>query len=151
MWQGTFRLNDEPMSKLEIASFRLDAFSGDGKHRNKRNSMCLANEGPIPHGLYYIVDRGSGGPIGKINTVLSGAWDWFALYANDGKIDDWTFCNKVERGLFRLHPKGWRGSSKGCIVVDDPVKFRNLRNFLLSQKHIIPSKEIRTYGTIRVI
>lgn len=35
----------------------------------------------------------------------------FALCAADGKIDDETFCNKVKRGSFRLHPTGNLGIS----------------------------------------
>lgn len=30
--------------------------------------------------------------------------EWFGLYRDDGKIDDYTWINNVERGNFRLHP-----------------------------------------------
>ncbi|MCL1825892.1 MAG: DUF2778 domain-containing protein [Betaproteobacteria bacterium] len=139
------------MSRLDIGPFRADAFSGDGKHRNKRSSMCLKDEGSIPYGLYYIVDRESGGRLGKLRDLRSGKSDWFALYANDGFLDDVTFCNNVERGQFRLHPKGILGISQGCIVIDKPHEYTNLRNFLLLHKHKIPGKDIITYGTIQVI
>ncbi|WP_254367149.1 tlde1 domain-containing protein [Paraburkholderia sp. NMBU_R16] len=29
---------------------------------------------------------------------------WFALYRNDGVVDDYTFIDGVRRGNFRLHP-----------------------------------------------
>jgi len=151
MWHGIFRLNGQPMSRLDIASFRLDAFSGKGKHVNKRSSMCIPNEGAIPYGLYYIVNRESGGRFGKIRAVLEGKTDWFALWASDGHLDDFTFCNDVERGRFRLHPKGTLGVSEGCIVIDKPHEYPNLRNFLLFHKHKIPGTDIITYGTIQVI
>lgn len=38
---------------------------------------------------------------------------WFALYRDDGNIDDWTFIDHVERGHFRLHPAGCMGISEG--------------------------------------
>ena len=148
---GYFKLNNQPMSKLEIGAFRLDAFSGDGVHRNKRVSMCLKDIGPIPVGQYYIVDRESGGRLGWLRDIAKGGWKWFALYANDGMIDDWTFCNNVHRGEFRLHPKIGQGISKGCIVVDKEAEFMSLRSFLLSQNHIIPGTDIKTYGMIQVI
>lgn len=31
---------------------------------------------------------------------------WFALYRDDGNIDDWTFIDRVERGHFRLILRG---------------------------------------------
>ena len=148
---GYFKLNNQPMSKLEIGAFRLDAFSGDGEHRNKRGSMCLKDKGPIPVGRYYIVGRESGGRLGWLYDIYDGRSGWFALYADDGMIDDWTFCNNVQRGLFRLHPKGRSGSSQGCIVVDKETDFMSLRSFLLMQNHKIPGTDIKTYGMIQVI
>jgi hypothetical protein len=41
--------------------------------------------------------------------------DWFALFADDGTIDDNTLCNHVRRGEFRLHPRHI-GISQGCII-----------------------------------
>jgi len=151
MWHGIFRLNDQPMSRLDIGPFSVDAFSGIGKHINERSSMCLKDEGPIPYGLYYIVDRESGGRLGGLRNLIGGMSDWFALYANDGILDDSTFCNNVERGQFRLHPKMGRGVSKGCIVIDKKAEFMNLRHFLLAYRHKIPATDIYTYGTIQVI
>jgi len=155
MWHGIFRLNDQPMSRLDIGSFSVDAFSGDGKHRNKKGSMCMKDEGPIPNGLYYIVDRESGGLFGKLRDIRGGKSDWFALYANDGMLNDTLedsmFCHNVERGLFRLHPKGMLGISKGCIVIEKKTDFLSLRHFLLTYRHKIPGTEIYTYGTIQVI
>ncbi|MFP3617622.1 DUF2778 domain-containing protein, partial [Paraburkholderia sp. SIMBA_050] len=74
------------------------------------NSTTVPNDGPLPAGVYYIVDRQSGGRMGWLNDfrsdLLAGTHraDWFALYRNDGVIDDWTSLNGIRRGHFRLHP-----------------------------------------------
>lgn len=75
--------------------------------------------GPIPPGIYFIVDRESGGMLGGLRDYFTGRDTWFALCANDNRIDDKTFCNNIIRGHFRLHPKGVRGVSEGCVVIDD--------------------------------
>ena len=143
------------MSKLEIGPFSIDAFSGDGEHRNKKYSMCIKNKDPVPNGLYHIVDRNFGGLFGKLKTWIKNKSDWFALYADDGIINDTLedslFCHNVERGLFRLHPKGPLGISEGCIVIEKHFEFMMLRHFLLTQRHKIPGTEIYTYGSIQVI
>jgi hypothetical protein len=46
--------------------------------------------------------------------------EWFALYSAD-TADDWVFVNGVQRGNFRLHPKGPRNLSEGCITLADPA------------------------------
>lgn len=56
--------------------------------------------------------------------------------AHHAGIDDVTYCNEVERGNFRLHPKGPYGISKGCIVIDKPDEFHHLRNVLRSLKPV---------------
>jgi len=106
MWHGYFKLNSEPLSKLEIAAYRLDAFSGDGEHKNKRGSMCLKDKGPIPVGRYYIVDRQSGGRLGPLYDIFGGRSGWFALYADDGMIDDYTFLQKSTKRSFSSASKG---------------------------------------------
>jgi hypothetical protein len=62
------------------------AFSGLGDHANKCQSVCLAGLGPIPPGTYYILDRQTGGRLGAIWDRIYQRQDWFALYANDGRI-----------------------------------------------------------------
>jgi len=59
-----FELNGKPMSIFWCGATRFPAFSGLGKHVNKRISACILNQGPIPPGTYYIIDRQSGGLLG---------------------------------------------------------------------------------------
>lgn len=115
MFECPFELNDKPMSTFKLAGLSFPAFSGYGNNINKRSTVCLAGAGAIPPGTYYLLDRESGGRLGGLWDRIKGRTNWFALYADDGRIDDYTFCNEIERGNFRLHPKGPRGISKGCI------------------------------------
>ena len=79
---------------------------------------------------------------------ISGANKWFALYRNDGVIDDKTEINDVIRGEFRLHP-GSR--SEGCVTLKDNDDFNRLRKLLLNtKKEKIPGTNINYYGTIEV-
>ncbi|WP_179747145.1 DUF2778 domain-containing protein [Paraburkholderia bryophila] len=93
---------------------------------SSRANTAIKNAGPIPKGRYYIIGRQSGGRLGWL-------WDWakdkashvqhdqwFALYRNDGVIDDYTFVHGVRRGNFRLHPDGRFGISEGCIAIQSP-------------------------------
>jgi hypothetical protein len=41
---------------------------------------------------------------------------WFALYRDDGLIDDWTWINGVNRGDFRLHSVGGQGISFSAVL-----------------------------------
>ena len=70
----------------------------------------------------------------------------------DSKIDDYIFCEGVKRGLFRLHPEGSLGISKGCITLKSKIKFNELRSRLLSVKDkFIPKTAIKTYGVVEVL
>lgn len=147
----TFELNDEPLSAFKVASLAFPAFSGQGEHANKRSKACIRSFGPIPTGSYYILDRESGGRLGALRDFFSGRSDWFALYASDGQIDDETLCDEVKRGNFRLHPKGSIGRSEGCIVIDKPSDFLQLRTILKSLKPMdIPGSKLKAYGTLIV-
>ncbi|HEU4622446.1 MAG TPA: tlde1 domain-containing protein, partial [Burkholderiaceae bacterium] len=66
MQQCSFELNDKPMSALVIGSQSFNAFSGLDPYVNKRAAACTPNLGPIPPGSYYIVDRESGGFLGRL-------------------------------------------------------------------------------------
>ena len=61
---------------------------GNGRYVNDPNSTTVPNDGPLPAGVYYIVDRESGGRMGWLNDfrsdLLAGTHraDWFALYRN---------------------------------------------------------------------
>lgn len=94
------------MSVFQIAATSFPAFSGLGKSANKRQFVCLKGAGPIPPGGYYIVAREPGGLLGPLRDLFNVRSEWFALYADDGKVDDEMLCNEVKRGSFRLHPKG---------------------------------------------
>ncbi|KAB0634949.1 DUF2778 domain-containing protein [Burkholderia latens] len=150
MHRCTFTLNDEPISIFEINGRKFPAFSGKSPYINKRDHQCLGNYGPIPTGTYYIVDRQSGGRLGRFKDAFSGKREWFALYADDGRIDDYTFCNSVTRGEFRLHPKSGTGTSKGCITLENQADFDIVRGMLLGGRGVIPGTEVRAYGKVTV-
>lgn len=146
-----FKLNGEAVSYLISENLKYEAYSGLGAHKNKPESMCLPNNGPIPKGKYYIVDRESGGSLGWLRDFMTGKDEWFALYAIDKKINDFTFCEEVKRGHFRLHPEGSLGISKGCVTLKSKIDFNELRKKLLSTKSdAIPKTAIKTYGTVDV-
>ena len=139
------------MSSFKMGASSFPAFSGLGKHVNKSSSECFENLGPIPRGRYYIFDRQSGGILAPLRDLITGRDEWFALYAIDGNIDDETYCKKVKRGLFRLHPKGPQGISQGCIVIDDSSNFQLISSVLKStRKETIPSVGLEAYGTVFV-
>ncbi|WP_311734608.1 DUF2778 domain-containing protein [Paraburkholderia atlantica] len=132
-------------------------------YRNRGGCTALVNFGPLPACRYWIVDRPSGGFRSRAEAYLTDAWnsaigaptrhtDWFALYRDDGLIDDWTWVNGVKRGNFRLHPSGGGGHSFGCITLQNLVDFRKLRQVLLRTKTIPTGNSgIRAYGCIEVI
>jgi len=139
------------MSIFKCGATSFPAFSGLGKHVNKRISACIPNQGPIPSGTYYIIDRQSGGLLGPLRDLFTDRDTWFALYAIDEKIDDETFCNNVKRGLFRLHPKGPFGRSEGCVVINKESDFLFLRTILKNtSKSLIPDTELESYGRLVV-
>jgi hypothetical protein len=62
-----------------------------------------------------------------------------------------TFCDGVERGLFRLHPKGIMGISLGCIVINNPAEFDHVAAKLRgSSQMLIPGLDIKAYGIVTV-
>ncbi|VWC20725.1 DUF2778 domain-containing protein [Burkholderia latens] len=112
--------------------------------------MCAGSRAHS-NGTYYIVDRQSGGRFGWLYDAFGGKPDWFALYADDGRIDDETFCNGVSRGNFRLHPAVGRGLSKGCITIRSEADFSIVKGMLRSVKNVkIPRADILTYGKVIV-
>lgn len=135
----------------------MAAFSGKPHYVNNPANTAIKNAGPIPKGRYYIIGRQSGGRLGWL-------WDWakdkashvqhdqwFALYRNDGVIDDYTFVHGVRRGNFRLHPDGRFGISEGCIAIQSPERFDQLRAYLMAQDaKAIPGTNIRYFGTVDV-
>lgn len=151
MVECTFELNGKPMSALKIGALSLPAFSGKDAYVNRRSVACTANLGAIPPGRYYILDRESGGLLGPLRDLWNDRQDWFSLYADDGKIDDYTICEQIKRGNFRLHPNGRLGISEGCIVIDSRADFYRLRATLKSAPQTsIPGTSLKTYGKILV-
>lgn len=147
----TFELNNKAMSTFKCGATSFSAFSGLGKHVNSRLSACIPNQGPIPPGTYYIFDRQSGGLFGSLRDLFNDRDEWFALYAIDRKIDDATYCNEVKRGNFRLHPKGIRGISQGCITLDSKADYLFLRTILKkSKQEAVPGSELLAYGKVVV-
>lgn len=146
-----FNLNGEMHSSFVYDGVRATAFSGNGPDRNNPDSGGVASNGPIPPGSYWIVDRLSGGKLGGLRDFFSNRDEWFALYRDDGSIDDETFYNGVRRGEFRLHPIGPLRMSIGCIVLEYSTEFATLRKYLKAQPvQFIPGTSTRTYGSVAV-
>lgn len=151
MYACSFELNNQPLSEFKIGTQSFPAFSGLGPYVNKRMAACTHDLGPIPPGAYYILDRRSGGFLDPLWDRIKGHSGWLALYADDGKIDDYTYCRQVERGNFRLHPKVGLGISKGCITVESQANFNHIHAVLTSVKPIqVPGTDIQAYGKVIV-
>ena len=147
----SFQLNNQPMSLLKMGARSFAAFSGLDEHVNRSLSHCISFQGPIPKGNYYIFDRQSGGLLGPLKDMFNGKDEWFALYAIDENIDDETLCEEIKRGRFRLHPKGRRGISQGCITIDSWMDFQVIRSLLKCTKtEKIPETDLECYGKVRV-
>jgi hypothetical protein len=59
--------------------------------------------------------------------------------------------NKVKRGNFRLHPKGPRGISEGCITIEKLADFQQLRAILKGiAPSAVPGIELKAYGSVVV-
>ncbi|MCS2164612.1 DUF2778 domain-containing protein [Scandinavium manionii] len=159
--QGKLILNGADYSPLTFDGIGIFmAFSGNGAYRNKGACGMISDNGPLPSGKYYIVDRPTGS---KANSLRAWAIDtykstfyyhvdhteWFALYRADGSINDSTFFQKVARGGFRLHP----GTvSDGCITLANQSDYNRLRAVILgTKKEKIPGSSLEAYGTIEVI
>ena len=146
----TFYLNGGQLSRLRNTRTGVSypAFSGNGEYRNDPNSTDIKDNGPLPAGTYYIVDRPTGGNLGSARDWVTGRDKWFALYADDGTIDDSTMSHGVERTNVRLHPGTL---SYGCLTLPSNKDFTAIRQELLSTaKSTIPGTSIPYYGTINV-
>ncbi|MBB5506617.1 DUF2778 domain-containing protein [Paraburkholderia atlantica] len=163
-YEGKFLVNNAPLSPLTIFGVgTFNAFSGHHQYRNRAGCTAVPNDGPIPAGKYWIVDRPKGGIRSQayawaqdtFNSAFgtpSNHNEWFALYRDDGSIDDITWVNGVRRGQFRLHPAGGQGISLGCITVPSHSDFMRIRNALIHTVTIpVRSSGLRAYGTIEVI
>ncbi|TCL05298.1 DUF2778 domain-containing protein [Sodalis ligni] len=160
---GKFIINDAyfcPFIIPGIGTFL--AYSGKDHYRNRAGCVGIPGLGPIPQGRYHIVDRPTGGWKGVLRTDLHDAYswvtptpvikaEWFALYRDEGSINDHTWINGVKRGNFRLHPPGPMGISLGCITLLHRSDFLAIRQALLSTQQVKLSNGLRSYGMIEVI
>ena len=157
MIRCSFHLNGNALSTLSCPGLGFfPAYSGnEGGNRNNPSSASIPDIGPLPPGLYYIVDRGRGGLLTMakdgVASILSGSdrGVWFALYRQDAVVDDLTFYEEVRRGNFRLHPAGYEGVSKGCVTLPRKSDFMLLRDFLLKTP-TFKVGQLTAYGTIQV-
>ncbi|MGF6379349.1 hypothetical protein OKW33_002234 [Paraburkholderia atlantica] len=148
------------MMQLFCAPLRRALFAQAREVANPQSS-CSAPVGPA--GKYWIVDQPTGGlgsqALALAKDTWNAAWgsptnhnEWFALYRDDGSIDDFTWVNGVKRGHFRLHPAGGEGASLGCITLPSRADFLVIRNSLLNTSTILTGRPgLRAYGTIEVI
>lgn len=151
MIECSFELNDKPMSAFRIGALSFPAFSGKDAYVNRRSVACTPNLGAIPPGRYYILDRESGGLLGPLRELWNNKRDWLSLYADDGKIDDYTLCEHIKRGNFRLHPKGEFGISEGCITIASTADFYRIRSMLKATRPVpISGTSLHTYGKVTV-
>lgn len=161
---GKFVVDNKPVLFLVMPGVgSFPAFSGDDIYRNRGGCTAVVNKGPLPAGRYWLVDRPGGGLRSRAEAFVKVSWnsvmgattdhsEWFALYREDGVIDDWTWVNGVKRGNFRLHPSGGGGHSFGCITLQSRADFHRLRQVLLQTATVSAGNSgIRAYGSIEVI
>lgn len=123
-------------------------FSGAGEDRNNPASTDKADAGPLPLGKYYVVDRESGGRLGRLRDWWNDKDIWFALYRDDGHVNDSTIINGVKRGQFRMHP-GSR--SVGCVTFIKRKEFDEMREILLATPTApIPGGSTQYYAILTV-
>lgn len=162
--QGKFLVNNAPFSPLTIFGVgTFNAYSGNGIYRNRGGCTAIPDNGPIPAGRYWIVDRPEGGFRSQVIATAKDAYntakghpshhaEWFALYQDGGTIGDVAWVNGVKRGQFRLHPMGGEGLSLGCITLPSRVDFLRIRDVLLHTTKV-PARNsgLSAYGMIEVI
>ncbi|WP_206951618.1 DUF2778 domain-containing protein [Trinickia acidisoli] len=154
----TFALNHKITSLLNCPGIgAFAAYSGHGPGRDNPELTDKEDVGPIPKGVYYIVDRHSGGRLGWWHDFIDahgyGTTDrtkWFMLW--NPATGDSTFVNGVKRSVFRLHPEGPLRLSDGCITVANLYSFAVLAKGLRSRGADlpVPGAPFRAYGTVEV-
>ncbi|GBH10777.1 DUF2778 domain-containing protein [Pseudomonas syringae] len=155
----TFELTGQPISILKCINHEnYDAFSGSSSFANNPAAVSSPDEGPLPPGRYYILDRESGGMLGWIRDPVkdfiarTDRSDWFSLYRDDGNIDDKTIIDNVVRKNFRLHPIGVAGLSEGCVTMPSRIAFEQLSSYLRNMDGgSIPGSGQKYYGILDVI
>ncbi|MDR5838050.1 DUF2778 domain-containing protein [Caballeronia sp. LZ034LL] len=153
----TFTLNGKETSTLVCDGYgTVEAFSGRLEGRDNPQLSDRPRIGPIPPGVYYLIDRQSGGTLGFARDWIAeamGSTDhskWFALW--NPRTGDTTMINGIKRGLFRLHPAGDRRLSEGCITVVNSAEFEYLQRFIRKTpgQIQIPGTTLNSYGTVEV-
>ncbi|MBC8721590.1 DUF2778 domain-containing protein [Paraburkholderia sp. 31.1] len=153
-------LTQESLSPLTIFGVgTFNAFSGNGIYRDRGG--CTA----IPDPGREILDRGPPyrrRPLPAI-AAAKDVWntangrpshhnEWFALYRDDGNIDDFAWVNGIKRGQFRPHPVGGSGLSLGCISLPSYSDFEIIRRALLHTVTVpVRTSGLGAYGTIEVV
>lgn len=158
MIRCTFHLNGGQLSTLSCPGIGFfPAYSGNtGVYRNNPNAVAAPGAGPLPPGKYYIVSRPQGGLRTRWHDMIkelesgSNRDFWFALYREDGNLDDVTFIDDVKRGSFRLHPAGQSCISNGCITLPNHSHYEILMHSLLSSGAIMISAQLKAFGTVQV-
>lgn len=155
MW--SFRLNGSYVSYLQCHPVgRIPAFSGSGSARNDFKSTNKEGVGPLPLGIYYIVDRQSGGKLGWLKDTTYPAYSgvdrtkWFALW--NSVSGDSVTIKGVKRQNFRLHPAGFWGISEGCITITNGYDFEQIERYLRSRSPDlpVPGQVMLAHGFIEV-
>ncbi|RMM11287.1 hypothetical protein ALQ25_100555 [Pseudomonas coronafaciens pv. atropurpurea] len=155
----TFELTGQSMSLLKCSNNEsYEAFSGLTDFANDPAEVSNAENGPLPPGRYYILNRESGGTLGWLRDPITdliartNRSDWFSLYRDDGQIDDSTIIDNVKRQNFRLHPVGPMGVSEGCVTMTSKLGFEQLSVYLHNMDgDRIPGSGQKYYGILDVI
>ena len=102
----TYELNALPFSELICDGVSYEAFSGNGiPYVNDARYQDIEDNGPLPLGRYFILDRESGGTFGWLRQPIQDYFaetdrsEWFSLYRNDDKVDDQTTINNIQRPI----------------------------------------------------
>jgi hypothetical protein len=155
----TYDLNGKPSSQLVCDGVTYEAFSGNmAAYVNKARYQDVPNNGPLPLGRYYLLDRATGGRLGWFYQSLEKRFsnidhsEWFSLYRDDDQVDDQTTINNIRRGEFRIHPVGPLRISKGCVTLTSHIAFDELKRYVRNKKgEILPGKGFRYYGVLHVL
>ncbi|WP_122253340.1 DUF2778 domain-containing protein [Pseudomonas savastanoi] len=155
----TFELTGHATSQLKCSNNEsYDAFSGRTGYANNPAEVSNSENGPLPPGRYFILDRESGGRFGWLRDPITDFYartdrsSWFSLYRDDGLTDDETLIDDVTRGNFRLHPVGPLGLSEGCVTLMSKNGFDQLSVYLRNMDgDRLPGSGQKYYGILDVI
>jgi uncharacterized protein RhaS with RHS repeats len=123
--------------------FSTPAFSGNLGNTNRAQAENISGSGPIPAGSYYITEPYSYTAFGQV---------FFKLFADDGRIDDFTqLADGTWRGQFRLHPGT---ASDGCVTINSKTNkggWNTIQGLLLNTNtDFIPGTRNPYFGILTV-